>query len=85
MNGDLVKERTKEGPFNASTRIGWQAPDDRAAVETAFLAVYTRRPNEQEAAHFVERLRGTRGNERSQRLEDIFWALVNSTEFKWNH
>jgi hypothetical protein len=85
LNGDLVKNKTEVGPFNASTRIGWQAADDRAAVECAFLTVYTRRPSPREAAHFEGRLSGTRGNERSQRLEDIFWALVNSTEFKWNH
>jgi hypothetical protein len=85
MNGDLVKGRTGEGPFNASTRIGWQASDDCSAVEVAFLTVFTRRPSAREAAHFEERLRGTKGSERGQRLEDIFWALVNSTEFKWNH
>ncbi len=85
LNGDLVKGKTAESPFNAGTRIGWQAPDDRSAVETAFLAVYTRRPSPTEAAYFENRLRGTRGTERSQRLEDIFWAFVNSTEFKWNH
>jgi hypothetical protein len=85
LNGDLVKNKTEAGPFNASTRIGWQAADDRAAVECAFLVVYTRRPSEREAAHFAGRLRGTSGDERSQRLEDLFWALVNSTEFKWNH
>jgi hypothetical protein len=85
MNGDLVKERTRDSLFNASTRIGWQSPDDHAAVENAFLTVYTRRPNERESAHFEARLRGTKGNEREQRMEDLFWALVNSTEFKWNH
>jgi hypothetical protein len=85
MNGDLVKQRTKQDFFNAGTRIGWQAPDDRSAVETAFLAVFTRRPSERELAYFEGRLRGTRGEERSGRLEDIFWAFVNSTEFKWNH
>ncbi|HKI32766.1 MAG TPA: DUF1549 domain-containing protein [Gemmataceae bacterium] len=85
MNGDLVKDRTKDGPFTASTRISWQAPDDRSAVETAFLAVFTRRPSAREAAHFEGRLQGSTGNERSERLEDVFWALVNSTEFKWNH
>jgi hypothetical protein len=85
MNGNLVKDKTKQDLFNAGTRIGWQAPDDRAAVEAAFLAVYTRRPSERELAYFEERLRGTKGDERSARLEDIFWAFVNSTEFKWNH
>ena len=55
------------------------------AVEAAFLTVYTRRPGAKEQTYFEERLHGTSGDERSDRLEDIFWALVNSTEFKWNH
>src|SRR5437870_800845 len=42
MNGNLVKDRTKNDLVSATARIGWQAPDDRAAVETAYLAVYTR-------------------------------------------
>src|SRR5262249_28962175 len=44
MNGGLVREKIKEGPFNASTRISWLAPDDARAVEAAYLAVLTRRP-----------------------------------------
>ncbi len=85
MNGKLVKDRTQEGLFNAATRIGWLAPDDRKAVETAYLVVLTRRPTAREAAHFEARLAGTAGKERSRRLEDLFWALFNSTEFAWNH
>jgi hypothetical protein len=85
MNGDLVKDRTKFDFTNATSRISWQAPDDRAAVETAFLTVYTRRPNNRERAYFEARLGGARGDERGHRLEDLFWAFVNSTEFKWNH
>jgi hypothetical protein len=85
MNGDLVKEKTQQQLFNASTRIGWQAPDDRAAVEAAFLAVLTRRPGTEETGRFGERLHGSRGEERSRRMEDLFWTLVNTTEFKWNH
>jgi hypothetical protein len=85
MNGDMVKDRTEPAFFNADTRIGWQAPDDRAAVEVAYLAVYTRRPSDRERAWFEKRLEGTSGQQRSARLEDIFWAFVNSTEFKWNH
>src|SRR6267378_2840514 len=38
MNGELVKNRSKEDAvFNASTRIGILAPTDAAAVETAYL------------------------------------------------
>ncbi len=85
MNGDLVLEHTRQQFFNAATRIGGQAPNDRAAVEVAFLTVLTRRPDAEVSAHFEARLQGTKGDERSRRMEDLFWALLNSTEFATQH
>jgi hypothetical protein len=85
MNGQLVFERTKEGLFSAASRIAWQAPDDAAAVRIAYLVILTREPTQEEAEHFAQRLAGTTGNERARRMEDIYWALINSTEFSWNH
>jgi hypothetical protein len=85
MNGEVVFERTKESIFNAATRISMLAPDDRTAVETAYLAVLTRRPTRPEAEHFEARLAGTAGAERQGRLSDLFWTLLNSSEFSWNH
>jgi hypothetical protein len=85
MNGDLVVEHTKQQIFNAATRIGWQAADDRSAVEVAFLTCLTRRPGPEVSAHFEARLNGSTGEERSRRMEDLFWALINSTEFQSSH
>jgi len=85
MNGNLVDERIDPNPFNASTRIAWLAANDPNAVEAAYLAVLTRRPTAAEAAHFATRLQGKRGDGRSRQLEDLYWALLNSTEFSWNH
>jgi hypothetical protein len=85
MNGELVHDRTKEGLFTAATRIGWQARDDHTAVHTAYVAVLTREPTTKETAHFRQRLGGSTGNERARRMEDLYWALLNSTEFSWNH
>jgi hypothetical protein len=86
MNGNLVSDRTKhDNPFTAANRIAMLAPSDAAAIETAYLAVLTRRPTPEEANHFTERLRETRGKRRYQALEDLFWDLLNSTEFSWNH
>jgi hypothetical protein len=84
MNGTLINDRIKESPFNASSRIAWLTKDDHHAVETAYLAVLTRRPTAEEADHFT-RLLADRSLSRAQRLEDMYWALVNSTEFSWNH
>jgi hypothetical protein len=84
MNGGLIEEKTKENLFNAATRIAWQAQDDGHAIETAYLAILTRRPTPEEAAHFRQALADERLG-RPQRLEDLYWALLNATEFSWNH
>jgi hypothetical protein len=84
MNGKLVHERTKGEIANASARIAWMAPDDARAVEAAYLAVLTRRPTPPEAAHFVDTLAELK-KDRPRRVEDLYWALINSTEFSWNH
>ncbi len=86
MNGSMVKDRTKPNPFfNATTRISVLAPTDEKAVETSYLTVLSRLPTAAERAHFVKLLGGTQGDNRSERLEDLYWVLVNSTEFSWNH
>ncbi|SIO19374.1 Protein of unknown function [Singulisphaera sp. GP187] len=85
MNGELVQDKTKDSLFNAARRVGSLAPTDRAAVEVAYLTVLTRRPTADESTHFETRLAGTRGDERSQRMTDFFWSLLNATEFSWNH
>ena len=56
----------------------------RPLTDDEYLAVLTRRPTPEEAAHFEAALKD-RDLNRPQRLEDLFWALLNSTEFSWNH
>ncbi len=86
MNGKLVHERTEKNPImNAATRIGFLAANDETAVETAYLAVLTRRPTSEEMDHFKERLSGTKKDDRANAMQDLYWALLNSTEFAWNH
>jgi hypothetical protein len=86
MNGNLVTERTKvDLVANAATRIATMVRGDSQAVEAAFLSVMNRTPSSQESRTFTEFLRDKRGNTRSQAVSDIYWALLNSTEFSWNH
>jgi len=86
MNGKIVGEKTSDSLLgNAATQIAVLAPNDATAVETAFLAVFTRRPTPEEAGHFQDRLKGTTGRKRIERLGDLYWTLLNSTEFSWNH
>jgi hypothetical protein len=84
MNGALIHDRIKDDMGNASTRIAWQAPNNSRAIEVAYLAVLTRRPTPAEAKYWEQFL--TQSDLKpTQRLEDIYWTLLNSTEFSWNH
>jgi len=85
MNGELVEKRTKPEFWNASKRIADLAPTDAKAVELAYLAVLTRRPTPEEAAHFAPRLEGTSGDARAEVVADLFWTLLNAAESSWNH
>jgi len=87
MNGNMITENTKNNPLvNASTRIGMLAPDNATAVEAAYLAVFTRRPTATEADHFANLLATAQNNNsRSNAMSDLYWTLMNATEFSWNH
>ncbi len=86
MNGELVKERTGENiVMNAATRMAVLGHSDEAAVEAAYLALFTRYPDGDERTHFAAKLQGKRNQARIAAMEDIYWILVNSTEFSWNH
>ncbi len=86
MNGELVRKRTGENPFlNASTRIGILTADNQKAVEISYLSIFTRLPEENEKSYFTELLATLKNKNRSQAMEDLFWVLINSTEFSWNH
>jgi len=87
MNGNMVTDNTRGNPItNAGTRIGMLAPDNATAVEAAYLSVFTRRPTSAEADHFTGLLATTKSNNsRSNAMSDLYWTLMNATEFSWNH
>ncbi len=86
MNGEIVEDRTKVDLIaNAATRIATMIPDNEKAVEASFLAVLNRLPTQIELEKFKDHLTGTSGDARSSALGDVFWAMMNTTEFAWNH
>ena len=86
MNGSFVSERINHNPImNAATRIAGLVKDDQEAVKVAYLATLNREPSGAELNAFCERLKGTSGTARSETMGSIFWAIINSTEFQWNH
>jgi hypothetical protein len=86
MNGSFLSGRINNNPImNASTRIANLTSDNQTAIESAFLATLNRMPDDEERAMFESRLEGKRGGTRSDALANMYWVLLNSTEFQWNH
>ena len=87
MNGQFTANATsldQSATLAAVVEFPLMKPQDR--IETLFLAALTRKPRLDEVerlSNYVE-IGGPSKNQK-QALADIFWALLNSSEFLFNH
>jgi hypothetical protein len=70
-------------PANRAAKLVREKKSDGEAVEELFLAALTRPPTDQEKAKAVEYVKGERN--RTEALQDVMWALINTREFILNH
>ena len=81
MNGDVVNNKIQQGGLLKALLDQKLTPPQ--VVEQLYITCLTRKPTEQELAAlnplFAE------GNDVNRSLEDVFWALMNSREFLFNH
>ena len=81
LNGDTTNSKIQQGKL-VETRLAEQkAPKD--IITELYIRCLTRKPTDQEMASLEEVV----NNEQDKRkaLEDIFWAVLNSREFVFNH
>jgi hypothetical protein len=81
LNGDAANDRIKQGGLVAA----WikEGKPDAEVVDLLFTRCYGRMPTEQERTETVAAVAAA--GDRAQALEDVFWALLNSPEFMFNH
>ena len=87
MNGPLMAGVTGLESGDTLAAVA-EAPylDTPGRIETLYLAALTRRPRPEELERFVTYVeQGGPSHDRSKALADVFWALLNSPEFRFNH
>jgi hypothetical protein len=87
MNGPLMANVTSPESSVTLAAVA-EAPylDTPGRIETLFLAVLTRRPQPGELEKFAKYVdRGSTPGDRTKALADVYWALLNSPEFRFNH
>lgn len=81
INGDVVNDKIKQGGLiEARLKEGYSPVE---IFEELYILCMSRRPTAKELATLIDILAAKENQQ--QQLEDIFWALLNSREFLFNH
>jgi len=79
MNSPLVTSRTQARPGTVLGQILASTYENRAALDALYLRVLSREPTTREVEICGRYL--TSVGDRREAFEDIYWSLINSTEF----
>ncbi|MCH8923249.1 MAG: hypothetical protein IIA67_08900 [Planctomycetes bacterium] len=82
-NGSQLRGWLAPGGGNLTDRLN-KMEDPKALSEEIYLSVVNRRPTEQEVADVTEYL-ASRPKEKPAAVQEIVWALLTSTEFRFDH
>ena len=82
-NGDTVNQKLAK-PGSAAEKAVAET-DYAQIVETLYLAALSRLPSDKEKGPLVEALTATPDGERRQAIEDLYWSVLTSREFLFNH
>ena len=81
LNGQTLHQKIRAGGLISRRLKEKRAPGE--IVEELYIRCLSRRPGEKELVNIL----GIVSEQKSQQqgLEDVFWALLNSREFLFNH
>ena len=88
MNNEIVNEATNPDSMKApvlSAIVSSSFMTTPQKIEAMVLATLSRKPTEMEARKYHDYVRKAGPRNEKKALSDVFWALLNSTEFKFIH
>jgi hypothetical protein len=84
LNGDSTQQRIREGKLVENMLAEKKAPGE--IIEHLYLTTVSRSPTDGEREKLLAAIQGQKSQQGiKETLEDIFWALLNSKEFIFNH
>ena len=84
LNGDTTQQRIRQGKFVETLLKEAKTPAE--IIGRLYLTVLGRPPTDMENEKLLTTFQGLNDSPKvRETLEDIFWALLNSKEFIFNH
>ena len=81
INGETTSGKITEGKVVEQLLARFGNPN--AVAEALYIRCLSRTPRSAEAEKIASKLAGS--PDKTKALEDLFWALLNSDEFMFNH
>jgi hypothetical protein len=81
LNGKTVNDKIREGGLIPRLLAGKKTRPER--ITELYIRCFSRKPTPEEIATVTAALQ--QNKDETQALEDLFWALLNSREFLFNH
>ena len=81
LNGDTSNQKIQQGGVIAALQKENLTPDQ--IIEKMYIRCLSRKPQPEELAALKPMF--AEGSDVKRSLDDIFWALLNSREFLFNH
>jgi hypothetical protein len=83
-NGDTLNLKLAQKDNRLDALLTSQQPDAKI-IEEAYLLTLTRSPTARELEKATQLLATAKPEDRRTTLEDLFWSLMSSKEFLFNH
>ncbi len=81
INGSAVHDNIRRGRV-VQELVDANLPDDKI-IETLYVRALSRKPTDNEAKGLIEKM--APDENKAEYFEDVFWALLNSKEYLFNH
>ncbi|MGI8603020.1 MAG: DUF1549 domain-containing protein [Verrucomicrobiales bacterium] len=82
LNGDTTHSKIGEGKVIETQLKAGGTPEQ--VIDDLYIRCFSRKPTDQERVQLMAAVNET-PDQKQQALEDVFWALMNSKEFMFNH
>jgi hypothetical protein len=83
-NGDTINQKLSAKGNRIEQLLAANTPPEQI-IEEAYLSALSRLPTEGEKTKLVAALAETKEADKRQAVEDLYWGILSSKEFLFNH